>query len=204
MAIISHIGRNTDHGHYVCHIKKDNHWAFFNDEKVAPSPAISYSSLNRVIIVCLSDCFTVWEVVESDMNFRTLDQTWNQQNFWNQFRQMKSITDIYCWFHDWSTVQMFNFWIHNLSISLHHLCLQPSPSTSSSSSVNTPLLSIYLLFICSLFTSHRLLSVIAAILFGCITPACTARMNVWHQFVPFMILCPLLFVSIFAEFIIIF
>jgi Ubiquitin carboxyl-terminal hydrolase len=34
MAIISHIGRNTDHGHYVCHIKKDNQWAFFNDEKV--------------------------------------------------------------------------------------------------------------------------------------------------------------------------
>lgn len=42
MAIISHIGRNTDHGHYVCHIKKDNHWAFFNDEKVAPSRAISF------------------------------------------------------------------------------------------------------------------------------------------------------------------
>lgn len=42
MAIISHIGRNTDHGHYVCHIKKDNHWAFFNDEKVAPSPAMSF------------------------------------------------------------------------------------------------------------------------------------------------------------------
>lgn len=34
MAIISHIGRNTDHGHYVCHVKKDNQWAFFNDEKV--------------------------------------------------------------------------------------------------------------------------------------------------------------------------
>ena len=34
MAIISHIGRNTDHGHYVCHVKKDGQWAFFNDEKV--------------------------------------------------------------------------------------------------------------------------------------------------------------------------
>ena len=34
MAIISHIGRNTDHGHYVCHVKKDGHWVLFNDEKV--------------------------------------------------------------------------------------------------------------------------------------------------------------------------
>jgi ubiquitin carboxyl-terminal hydrolase 5/13 len=37
MAIISHIGKDTDHGHYVCHIKKDGQWAFFNDEKVAKS-----------------------------------------------------------------------------------------------------------------------------------------------------------------------
>ena len=34
-AIISHIGRNTEHGHYVCHIKKNGQWTFFNDEKVA-------------------------------------------------------------------------------------------------------------------------------------------------------------------------
>jgi ubiquitin carboxyl-terminal hydrolase 5/13 len=33
-AVISHIGKSTDHGHYVAHIKKDGQWAFFNDEKV--------------------------------------------------------------------------------------------------------------------------------------------------------------------------
>ena len=32
--IISHIGKSTDHGHYVCHIKKDGQWVLFNDEKV--------------------------------------------------------------------------------------------------------------------------------------------------------------------------
>lgn len=36
-AIISHIGRNTDHGHYVCHVKKEGRWVFFNDDKVARS-----------------------------------------------------------------------------------------------------------------------------------------------------------------------
>jgi len=39
VAIISHIGKNTDHGHYVCHIKKEGHWVFYNDEKVAKSKA---------------------------------------------------------------------------------------------------------------------------------------------------------------------
>lgn len=34
-AIISHIGKNTDHGHYVCHILKNGEWYFYNDEKVA-------------------------------------------------------------------------------------------------------------------------------------------------------------------------
>jgi len=34
MAIISHIGKSTDHGHYVCHIKKENDWILYNDEKV--------------------------------------------------------------------------------------------------------------------------------------------------------------------------
>jgi len=34
MAIISHIGKSTDHGHYVCHIKKDADWILYNDEKV--------------------------------------------------------------------------------------------------------------------------------------------------------------------------
>ncbi len=33
-AIISHIGKNTDHGHYVCHILKNGEWYFYNDEKV--------------------------------------------------------------------------------------------------------------------------------------------------------------------------
>eukprot|EP01036_Dinobryon_divergens_P026939 gene26942-35638_t len=34
VAVISHIGRNTDHGHYVCHVKKDNQWVLYNDDKV--------------------------------------------------------------------------------------------------------------------------------------------------------------------------
>lgn len=34
VAIISHIGKSTEHGHYVCHIKKEGIWAIFNDEKV--------------------------------------------------------------------------------------------------------------------------------------------------------------------------
>eukprot|EP01035_Chromulina_nebulosa_P019934 gene19934-25897_t len=37
LAIISHIGKNTGHGHYVCHIKKEGIWALFNDDKVAVS-----------------------------------------------------------------------------------------------------------------------------------------------------------------------
>ena len=36
-AIISHLGRSTDHGHYVCHVKKDGRWVLFNDDKVALS-----------------------------------------------------------------------------------------------------------------------------------------------------------------------
>eukprot|EP01032_Pedospumella_encystans_P014206 gene14206-16332_t len=34
IGIISHLGKNTDHGHYVCHLKKDGQWLLFNDEKV--------------------------------------------------------------------------------------------------------------------------------------------------------------------------
>jgi len=30
----SHMGPNTDSGHYVCHIKKNGAWVIFNDEKV--------------------------------------------------------------------------------------------------------------------------------------------------------------------------
>jgi ubiquitin carboxyl-terminal hydrolase 5/13 len=35
--IISHIGRNPEHGHYICHIFKDGVWVLFNDEKVGKS-----------------------------------------------------------------------------------------------------------------------------------------------------------------------
>ena len=34
VGFISHLGKNTGSGHYVCHIKKDGKWAFFNDRKV--------------------------------------------------------------------------------------------------------------------------------------------------------------------------
>jgi len=37
MAIISHLGTATTHGHYVAHIKKKGKWYFFNDNKVAIS-----------------------------------------------------------------------------------------------------------------------------------------------------------------------
>jgi len=36
-AFISHMGTSTNVGHYVCHIKKDDRWVIFNDEKVALS-----------------------------------------------------------------------------------------------------------------------------------------------------------------------
>ena len=36
-SIVSHIGNNAEHGHYVCHIKKgpEGKWIFFNDDKVS-------------------------------------------------------------------------------------------------------------------------------------------------------------------------
>jgi uncharacterized UBP type Zn finger protein len=34
VAVISHMGKNTDHGHYICHVRKNGHWVLFNDEKV--------------------------------------------------------------------------------------------------------------------------------------------------------------------------
>jgi len=37
IGMISHIGKNTGSGHYVCHLKKDGKWIIFNDEKVALS-----------------------------------------------------------------------------------------------------------------------------------------------------------------------
>jgi ubiquitin C-terminal hydrolase len=34
VAVISHMGKNTDHGHYICHVRKNGQWILFNDEKV--------------------------------------------------------------------------------------------------------------------------------------------------------------------------
>ena len=32
---ITHLGKNTDHGHYVCHVRQEgNKWTYFNDSKV--------------------------------------------------------------------------------------------------------------------------------------------------------------------------
>ncbi|KAF1333517.1 Ubiquitin carboxyl-terminal hydrolase, partial [Globisporangium splendens] len=37
VGFVSHIGKNTSSGHYVCHLKKDGRWIIFNDDKVALS-----------------------------------------------------------------------------------------------------------------------------------------------------------------------
>ncbi|CAI5742960.1 unnamed protein product [Hyaloperonospora brassicae] len=37
VGFISHVGKNTNSGHYVCHMKKDGRWIIFNDDKVAVS-----------------------------------------------------------------------------------------------------------------------------------------------------------------------
>ncbi|XP_008321016.1 ubiquitin carboxyl-terminal hydrolase 5 isoform X2 [Cynoglossus semilaevis] len=37
IAFISHMGTSTMCGHYVCHIKKDQQWVIFNDQKVCAS-----------------------------------------------------------------------------------------------------------------------------------------------------------------------
>lgn len=34
-SFITHLGSSTHVGHYVCHIKKDGQWYYFNDAKVA-------------------------------------------------------------------------------------------------------------------------------------------------------------------------
>ena len=51
LGFISHQGRNTGCGHYVCHIKKDGRWVIFNDEKVAvsqkPPRELAYMYLYR-------------------------------------------------------------------------------------------------------------------------------------------------------------
>lgn len=37
VGFISHVGKNTNSGHYVCHMKKNGRWLLFNDDKVALS-----------------------------------------------------------------------------------------------------------------------------------------------------------------------
>merc|ERR1711920_1039863 len=39
LGFISHMGKNTSHGHYVCHMKRgqDGGWVIFDDQKVAKS-----------------------------------------------------------------------------------------------------------------------------------------------------------------------
>jgi ubiquitin carboxyl-terminal hydrolase 5/13 len=34
---ITHLGKNTSFGHYVCHIKKENNWIYYNDSRVSIS-----------------------------------------------------------------------------------------------------------------------------------------------------------------------
>lgn len=41
-AIISHMGRNTECGHYIAHVKKNGSWVLFNDEKVAESKSTPF------------------------------------------------------------------------------------------------------------------------------------------------------------------
>jgi len=47
VGLISHIGKNTGSGHYVAHLKKNDNWVIFNDEKVAysDSPPIPHAYL---------------------------------------------------------------------------------------------------------------------------------------------------------------
>jgi len=40
VGFISHMGKSTGSGHYVCHIKKDGKWVLFNDTKVAHSQVV--------------------------------------------------------------------------------------------------------------------------------------------------------------------
>ena len=37
-SFITHLGTSIFAGHYVCHIKKDKDWIYFNDAKVALCP----------------------------------------------------------------------------------------------------------------------------------------------------------------------
>ncbi len=55
MAVISHLGKNTDHGHYVCHVKKDSQWVLFNDEKV--QYVLYVLMLSYELFLCSARCF---------------------------------------------------------------------------------------------------------------------------------------------------
>ncbi len=37
LSFVSHMGTSTQSGHYVVHVRKDDHWVIFNDSKVALS-----------------------------------------------------------------------------------------------------------------------------------------------------------------------
>jgi len=34
LGFVTHLGKNTGHGHYVSHIKKEGKWTYYNDSKV--------------------------------------------------------------------------------------------------------------------------------------------------------------------------
>lgn len=34
IGVISHMGKNTEHGHYVCHLWRNGKWVLYNDDKV--------------------------------------------------------------------------------------------------------------------------------------------------------------------------
>lgn len=44
MSVISHVGKSAEHGHYICHVLKDDRWVLFNDEKVGKTerPPLGY------------------------------------------------------------------------------------------------------------------------------------------------------------------
>ena len=57
MAIISHMGRNTECGHYVAHVKKGDRWVLFNDEKVANEAATLHESYFVSRLIVYEACF---------------------------------------------------------------------------------------------------------------------------------------------------
>ena len=52
-AVISHIGKSTDHGHYVCHVKVDGNWVLFNDEKVRHRECLCGLYISLLILLLL-------------------------------------------------------------------------------------------------------------------------------------------------------